>query len=855
MSTEELADSERAEYVAASKQEFARENEKVSTKAQAISSFLTGEFKNAKNMRRETELRWLKDARQYRGKYDADELKLMGIRSKVFVRKTRVKVKTIDSRVADLLFPAGSEKNWSIDPTPKPMISDEQKNQIVQAMLQAAAQAVQAARAQASQQPPQPGMPPGPMQMPPPPTEDQITTVVNDFVKEAAKKMSTTIEDQLVESRYKQICVRVVHSGHLYGTGILKGPLVERKVSTRHVKVAEPVVINGVEQKNPDGTPQVQMRWVAKSTYTIVPFMEHVPVWRFYPDMSVTELEDCAYTWEQHFFNRARMMELSKRKSFDCEKIVNFVKANPTGSRSTPEHYDSELRVIGDRYYADLNEGNTYEVLERWGWLTGSQLKEAGFEVDEGRLQESFFSNVWMLHNGEVIKVALQPIDGTTWPYHLYSFDKDETSIFGEGLASVMRDDQAMLNASTRLMLDNAAISSGPQLEIITSLLVDKEKVNEVFPWKIWKRTHENPGVQAVRAINLPNNVELLSKMAAMFEQNADEVTAIPRYMSGENATQGAAGTAAGMSMLMAAANIVIKDLITAWDEGVTRPFLQALYHWNMKFNPDDSIKGDFDVKARGTASLIAKEVRARQLNEFAQLTNNPLDAPYIKRHDMLIQRAEANEMSNVVMTKDEFEQAQNSPGAQAQQQLQQQMQQAQLAELQARVAKMNSDAELSSARAKDASERLQLITLEAQQMLADIKQTMAETVRVTVEAIYASFQAGGAATANPFVAPAGDEVYQSAGGLDATPGRALNDVNRRPIQLSDGTTQVLNKGQSFAVQPREGGPAGTDEEPQVDQPNTAPPTEGAAPDLQPATGMVGKGRGIETARIDGVPQ
>lgn len=50
-------------------------------------------------------------------------------------------------------------------------------------------------------------------------------------------------------------------------------------------------------------------------------------------------------------------------------------------------------------------------------------------------------------------------IEGVRWPYHLYYLDHDETSILGDGLASIMRDDQKMLNASIRMLLDNGAIT------------------------------------------------------------------------------------------------------------------------------------------------------------------------------------------------------------------------------------------------------------------------------------------------------------------------------------------------------------------------------------------------------------
>ncbi|MFB9246527.1 hypothetical protein ACFFXZ_33240, partial [Massilia antarctica] len=174
------------------------------------------------------------------------------------------------------------------------------------------------------------------------------------------------------------------------------------------------------------------------------------------------------------------------------------------------------------------------------------------------------------------------------------------------------------VNAATRMVLDNAALSAGPQIEVNMNLLSPAEDADDMYPFKIWKRAGQDASQPAIRVLNVPNGLEELLPIVEMFKKNADDVTAIPRYMQGENATQGAAGTASGMSMLMANASIVMKDLITNYDEGVTRPFISDLYKWNMQFNPDNSCKGDFDIKARGTASLMAKEVRAQQLDNFA---------------------------------------------------------------------------------------------------------------------------------------------------------------------------------------------------------------------------------------------
>lgn len=746
------------EYDTAAQAEFAGNSEQSAAGAGSVlGPLLMAEFKQAAQERQETEFRWLADLRQYRGQYDPDVLASIGAnRSKVFVRKTRVKVKTVNSRVADLLFPAGSEKNWTIENTPVPSVSLEQRKEIAKMLTDAA-------QGQA-------------------PSKEQVDKAVLEMAMKASKGMSKVIEDQLVEARYKKAAVQAIHSAHLYGTGIIKGPLVEKKVRTQFT------LENG--------------RWAPRSEAYITPFVDYVPLWRFYPDMSATCIEDCRYAYERHLMTRADMAALAERKSFDTSKIRDHILGNPEGLVDDL-YVDSELKVIGERTSSQNQKAGQYEVLERWGWLDGSQLSQVGVKVPEERMHESFFSNVWLLPNGDVIKAVLQPISGVLWPYHLYYFDKDETSIFAEGLGTIMRDDQTMINAGTRMSLDNAAISAGPMLEVTPSLLSSLEAVDEMHPWKVWLRNATAPGSPAVRAISLPSNLGELFNLIQLFEANADEVTAIPRYMSGENATQGAAGTASGMSMLMGAANIVIKDLITNWDEGVTRPFLQALYHWNMAFHSDNAIKGDFDVKARGTASLVAKEVRAQQLNNFAAMTANALDAPYIKRDKLLQQRAEVNELSDVVKTEDEMQAEQAGPGAQQAQAAQAAIQQAQMAEMQAKVGKLVADAER--------------LMAQAEQIKAQSELTRARTLTERVSAVYSATQAGGTAVTNPEIAPAADEILRSAGWQDAL--------------------------QATAAQPES-----------VGAPVVPAAPENTLPDLkavEPQTGMVGMQQGIETAALD----
>jgi hypothetical protein len=694
-------DKAQAEYEAAAAEGMARDDNCAYVALDALGTNLVAEFTRAELERRETENRWLKDLRQYRGIYDPEILAAIGARrSKAFVRTTRVKVKTVDARVADLLFPSNSDRNWTAEPTAVPSV-DRDTKQAIGKQLFAALQRE--------------------------PSMQEFDAAIKKLVDTAAKKMTSIIDDQLAESRYKETARHILHSGHLYGTGVLKAPLVERKTRTKFV----------IERG----------KWVMKTESYVVPFVDYVPLWRFYPDMSATKLEDCRYVYELHLMTRAALSSLAKKKSFNADKIKAYILANPKGMQRA-RNFDAEIRNIGDRSSSQFKDDGQYEILERWGWLDGEQLAGAGVHVPQERMHETFFSNVWLLPNGDVIKIALQPLNGVTWPYHMYYADKDETSIFGDGFASIMRDDQTMINAGTRMILDNAALTAGPQLEANMKLLVPSEKADDMYPFKIWMRNGDDPGSPAIRVLDIPNGLEELFPIVNMFKENADDVTAIPRYMQGENATSGAAGTASGMSMLMANASIVMKDLITNYDEGVTRSFIQALYFWNMQFNPDDSCKGDFDIKARGTASLMAKEIRAQQLDQFAA-TLSPEDAPYIKREELLRQRAEAHDLTSIIKTEEEVLAEQNNDMAKQQAQMAQQQQELAMKAAQLNVAKLSAEVE---------------------RTLADVQRLHAIATKTNVDAAYAGMQAGGVATERPQIAPAGDAILKSAGYVDKTP-------------------------------------------------------------------------------------
>lgn len=771
-----------AVYQAVAQEVFSSERA-TAVDVQPLGAMLLSEFLQAKAGRALTQDRWVQDLRQYKGQYSSEELAQMQGMSRAFVRKTRTKVKTIDARVADMLFPTGGEQSWGIAPTPKPQLSAMQEEQVAQA-LQAMTKAGEVV------------------------DDAQVQALVAQVAKQASDGMQQLIADQLVETGYRREAVRAIHDCHVYGTGVLKGPVVSRRARTSFVR-------------GEDG------KFTATSQYDVLPRVEHVPLWQVFPDMSAADLEGCRYIWQRHILSANDLAQLTEHPGFEAnaQRIRNYLLAHPKGHTCQAMDADAEIRSMGLRDGANMtHEG--YEVLERWGWLTGVQLRDAGVHVAQERWHESFFGCVWLLASGEVIRAHLSDIDGTTWPYHFYHFDKDETSFFGEGISAIMRDDQAMINAATRMLLDNAALSAGPMFEVSPHLLDSSamNSLNDIHAWRVWLRNSQSPGQRAIIPVGIDGRLGDVQALRNLFEVSADETTAIPRYMTGENVSAGAAGTASGMSMLMAAANIVIKDLITSWDEGITKPLMEALYRWNMRYSPDHGIKGDYQVHAKGASSLVAKEVRSRQLNEFAMMTGNPLDAPFVKRDVLLRLRAQAHELPDVVKSVQEVQQEMQAAQQQASQdpalQVQQQMVQLQMQEAQAKVQELAAKAQETLARAK-------LQEARAQEALANVDVLVSRNVDLKMQALYASLQAAGIVLQNPQAASVADAISKDAGYV----GTAQLEQEALKVQAQQQTQQGQQQPQ-----------AATDEDPLVQ----AVTAMGASP----ATGHAGLRRGVQTADL-----
>jgi fructose 1,6-bisphosphatase len=604
-----------------------------------------GLFATAERERRDYEDQWLKDLRQYKGVYDDEVVaNIAEGRSKTFIRLTRSKVKAMDSRLMDIQFPAGSQKNYRLEATPVPDIDPTLREQVINEWI------AQSQSESQSDLPPQP------------PTQEQIEDVIQEAAEDRVERMSKEIDDQLSELKYREISKDVIHSGNVFGTGVLKGPLFETRLKKRWIEQANGATLVEHEEMKP--------------------YFEFVPIWDIYPDMNAMTLEDCEYIIQRHTMLASDLRQLARRDDFDKQKIKEYIAANRHGDMGQTKQHEQELRYInGNKDSVSATNNKQYEVLEFWGYVDGQDLVDMGVEgIGEDEIDDEFEANVWVL-GSTVIKADLNPTAHGTRPFNFYYFEKDETGIFGVGLPAILSDTQSMFNAAIRMSIDNAAISTGAQYEIDLTVLDLERNPNptKIYPNRVWFRTKgAADNRKALNVHTITNNTSQLLSLAQLAKELGDEASTMPSYMGGNDAGIGGAGdTASGLSMLMGAAGITVKDVALNFDMGITQPAMTALYNWNMQFNSNREIKGDMNVTALGAVSLVAKEIKSKQLTEFAVSTGNPMDAPYVNRQKLNAERVKALDLpEDILYTKEESDQLQSLQ--QENQALMQQLQQLQ---------------------------------------------------------------------------------------------------------------------------------------------------------------------------------
>jgi hypothetical protein len=122
------------------------------------------------------------------------------------------------------------------------------------------------------------------------------------------------------------------------------------------------------------------------------------------------------------------------------------------------------------------------------------------------------------------------------------------------------------------------------------------------------------------------SNAQELLSVYKEFCNIADELSAIPKYLTGSGTTGGAGRTSSGLAMLMNNSAKILQTVSANVDRDVVDPLMHNLYDMLMLTDVSGMLQGDEVIKVLGVNVAAQRETeRARQL-EFLQVTANPMD-------------------------------------------------------------------------------------------------------------------------------------------------------------------------------------------------------------------------------------
>jgi hypothetical protein len=371
-------------------------------------------------------------------------------------------------------------------------------------------------------------------------------------------------------------------------------------------------------------------RTVAKPSERIAPEFERVDPFRIYPEPGITNINE-GYIFEHHPLSRMDLADLIGVPGYDDDAIRKVLDIG-NGQSWISEDVELQKEEQERKYYSYMRPTEVFDALEFWGKVSGKMLIEWGLSEDEvPDSAQEYDANVWIVGN-YVIKAVLNYDPLGEKPYAKTSFIKCPGAFWGKGIPEIIEDLQNVCNASARALVNNMGIASGPQVEVNLERIPPNEDITQVHPWKIWQVTNDPVGssAPAVRFTQPEDNANTLMAVYEKFSKLADDHSGIPSYVYGDLNVQGAGRTSSGLSMLMGAAGKGIRQVVMHIDSDIIKPIVQRQFVYNMRYDEDESIKGDAEVIAKGAVNLAIKEtVNVRRI-EFLNATANEIDMSII---------------------------------------------------------------------------------------------------------------------------------------------------------------------------------------------------------------------------------
>lgn len=565
-----------------------------------LAAMVKTQWQLAADYRRDDEIAWQKVHENYRGTPPRPAAEVaMQIRSRVTMKVTRVKVAAAVAREREIGF------KWNLAPTRMPLLWEHSEEEVRRYVAQNISSMQDKALAAILER------------------EIKVEDLIEEERKIAldrAGRMKIQIKDDLQECRFDASYDQGLLEHCLLGTMIFKGPFTKKNQAGRFMRHG-----GGWHWFDADGL----------TTYR--PEASNISCWDFYPSPGAFCVENLEYAVDRQVTTRAGITDLLGQEGYDDNEIFEALKDG--SGKWTPEPWELGL-MAANAQQDPTGVVDRFTVLDWWGYIRVGTLKEMGGRVDpvkrfdpktrtmvdkELNDEEVVIANIVVCGN-HVFKAIAADMKPKRLPFYVVPYEKVPKRLFGQGVAWMMEDWQAVLNTVYRAMLDNMAISALPLGWYDRKRVKNQSDVltcGKMFS----SEGNENYTLPPVQFFDVPSKIPMLKQIADISKANIEESTSMPDMVQGMMGPGGHNRTSSGLSILGGWADASARSVQRNVDAEFTKPFITAMYFWEMQLSPNDAIKGDYQVEAQGVESVIADELLTQRINEAMLMINQDPEA------------------------------------------------------------------------------------------------------------------------------------------------------------------------------------------------------------------------------------
>ncbi len=557
----------------------------------ALADYVRQQFDRALEHKRSIgiEKRMLRNLYSNELKYSPEAQALVEPGTDVFIGIGSLKARAAESWLIDINLNT-MEKPWTMDSTPSPEIPEEDREIIIDRLMEELPNiaSVEGLKARASA------------------LKELFTDKAKQASDSATKRMEVLIDDQMTEANWRTTFSSVISDLTVYPNAFVRAPFVVGKLVT-------------VWRKN-----KLETRRAS------VPVARVINPFDAFPMPDATSTQNGSGFAERARYSRGDLYNLIKVDGFHAGNIRAVLDKHPNGFA---------MNLYGDAERASLEQtnesgeepnGTLFDTIIYNGRIPGNFLADHGVLVAD--IQDTYEAEAWTV-DGLTIKATLNPHPGGMRPIHSTSYRKVGGKFWGQSVIDLVYDLERVACAAARNLVKNMGYSSGPMGEVDAERVAETQDPTIIKPYRIALVGPDMTGTGGA-AYKFHKVESVAAELRGVVEYHmklADDFSGVPAYVLGNPQVAGAGRTLGGLSMLMGNAAKGIKNVQMHIDFDMIAPTVSGFYMYNLQTSEDASIKADAKVVAKGATGLLQKELAQTRTIELLQLMT-----PYIQQWDEL---------------------------------------------------------------------------------------------------------------------------------------------------------------------------------------------------------------------------